>query len=928
MKISEHAERTEILVGVRAEDIHKWIDGFFDFDAFEDFLRSKKFTGHDPYDHRKFRHCVEALDEAYKAFEGKYTKEQIRAVVETHIKDDYNGYLPHREDFENGTFTEKYHDHEERVETESILSQTELSDYFKGNLYYNKKKNRKKLTTGFQLRIVLPTILAIVLFVSSVFTVILPVFRGNMLEGKREMIKELTAAAISVIEYNIDLEKKGVLSREEAQHRSVTEIEAMRYGDENKDYFWITDMYPRMIMHPYRTDLKGKDLSEYKDVMNKSGKKLFVEFVKIVEAQKEGYVEYLWQWKDDETRVVPKLSFVKEIPTWGWVIGTGIYIDDVEEEIASLTKHIILMFSLIAGVLALILTYVIFQSHRINTDLLKAETGLIEAKDRYRALVEASNEGHILTVEGESIYSNFTLQKMLGYSGDEIAAMKAWNILAPESKVNEYGIEHLKMLLSGRTMSGEFEAQALTKTGELLDVVIATTRIFFLEKKGHVISIRKILRKKGNDLMASFGGTQFHPGSIFITRKVKEICRTVNEDEAHPDTENIAQDTPVFEALKFMNSTQSDTLNVIDEQGKIIGIVGYYDIAMMYTGLPTGMLYEIENSENVGHVIRTLNRTPDLIREMTVQGASSDSLRETISKMYSAAIKLFTKISIEEVGIPPVKFAFISVGSVGRQEMTMFSDQDNALIFEDTQDINKAKKYFVRLADKVCSKLNKAGYPFCPGGIMAVNPKWCLPLSEWKNKFSDWIENATPDSILETNVFFDMRHEYGEEQLVQELQRFVQEIVGQNPQFFIHFAQNCLAYKEPLSLRGKIKAESKDGAKTFNIKDNLLPIVNFARLYALKNNITEPGTIQRLHTLLEENILEPQEYHELVYVFNHLWHLGCYNQIASYSDLKKANHELDLVQLTNIERLNLKNALSEISTFQAKIREDFLDVVI
>ncbi|MBN2788779.1 MAG: cache domain-containing protein [Candidatus Delongbacteria bacterium] len=924
MKTSEHADRTEKLVGIRAEDIHKWIDGFFDFDGFEDFLRSEKLTGYDPYDHRKFRHCIEALDEAYQTFADKYTKEQIKAVFESHIKDDYNGYIPHREDFENGTFTEHYHENDGREESESILSETELSDYFKGKFYTQSKKKNKKITTGFQLRIVLPTILAIILFVSSVFTVILPVFRSNMLERKKEMIKELTAAAISVIEFNIDLEKKGTLTREEAQNKSIIEIEAMRYGDENKDYFWITDMYPRMVMHPYRTDLKGQDLSDFKDVMNKSGKYLFVEFVKIVKAQKEGYVEYLWQWKDDESRVVPKLSFVKGIPEWEWIIGTGVYINDVEDEIALLSKNITIIFSFIAGLLILILTYVIFQSRRINNDLLKADAGLIEAKDRYKALVEASNEGHILEVEGENVYSNFTLQKMLGYSGKEISSMKTVDLLVPDSKVNEEGLNHLKKLSSGKTMSGEFEAQVLTKTGEILDVVITTARIFFLKKKGHVISVRKILRKKSNDMMISYSGNQYNPGSIFATKKVKDICRKTTEEDKS-DTEKISSETPVFEALEVMKNSERDNLNVIDENGKIIGIVGYYDIAMMYSGLPTGMLFEIENSENVGHVIRTLNRLPDLIKEMTAQGIRSDTLRETISKMYTAAIKLFIKISLEESGEPPVKFAFLSLGSTARQEMTMFSDQDNALIFEDTQDIDKAKKYFIRFADKVCTKLNKAGYPFCPGGIMAVNPKWCLSLTEWKDNFTEWIENATPESILEINVFFDIRCDYGEEKLVTDLQDHIKEKTEQNPAFFINFAQNCLRYREPLNLLGRIKAESKDGAKTFNIKDNLIPIVNFGRLYALKNHVTEPSTVKRLHALYEKDILKDKEYHEIVYVFNHLWHLRFYNQIISHSELKKADNELDLEQLTDIERLNLRNVLAEISNFQARISSDFLD---
>jgi len=522
-------------------------------------------------------------------------------------------------------------------------------------------------------------------------------------------------------------------------------------------------------------------------------------------------------------------------------------------------------------------------------------------------------------VEGEIVYSNHTLQEMLGYSGKEISSLKVWKLLVPDSKTNEYALE----LSSGRTMSGEHGAQVMTKTGEILDVVITTTRIFFLKKKGYVISIRKILRKKSNDLLVSYGRTQDHPGSIFVTKKVQEICRTATEEDISI-TEKIAADTPVFEALEVMKNTENDNLNVVDDKGKIIGKVGYYDIAMMYAGSPMGMLYEIENSENVGHVIRTLNRLPDLIKEMTAQGIRSDTLRETISKMYSPALKLFIKISMKEVGEPPVRFAFLSLGSVARQEMTMFSDQDNALIFEDTQDIEKAKKYFIRFADKVCSKLNKAGYPFCPGGIMAVNPRWCLSLSEWKKKFAVWIQNATPISILEINVFFDIRCDYGDDLLVKDLQEFIKEKIEQNPGFFIHFAQNCLRYKEPLNLLGRIKAESKDGTKTFNIKDNLIPIVNFGRLYALKNNITEPSTIKRLRALLEKNILKDQKYHEIVYVFNQLWHLRFYNQIVSHSELKKVDDELDLERLTDIERLNLRNVLSEISNFQARISNDFL----
>ena len=109
----------------------------------------------------------------------------------------------------------------------------------------------------------------------------------------------------------------------------------MRYGPESKDYFWINDMQPRLIMHPYRTDLEGKDIAGFTDP---SGKHLFVEVVRTVKNSGAGYVDYQWQWKDDPDRIVPKISYVKGFDPWGWIIGTGIYVEDVHTEIAAITR--------------------------------------------------------------------------------------------------------------------------------------------------------------------------------------------------------------------------------------------------------------------------------------------------------------------------------------------------------------------------------------------------------------------------------------------------------------------------------------------------------------------------------------------------------------------------------------------------------------
>ena len=182
----------------------------------------------------------------------------------------------------------------------------------------------------FFLSIVLPSILAIGLFILSMFIFILPSFEKNIMDKKKEMISELTNTAWSLLEEYDKEYKNQNFTLDEAQKMAAFKIEKIRYGAEYKDYFWIIDSHPTMIMHPYRPELINSDLTDYKDP---NGKKLFTEASILVSQQGEGFIDYMWQWKDDSTRIVPKLSYVKGYQPWGWIVGTGIYLEDVNEEI-------------------------------------------------------------------------------------------------------------------------------------------------------------------------------------------------------------------------------------------------------------------------------------------------------------------------------------------------------------------------------------------------------------------------------------------------------------------------------------------------------------------------------------------------------------------------------------------------------------------
>ncbi len=856
MQIARHADRSEALAGLRAEDIHQWIDGFFDADSFSDFQRSGPRPDYDPFNHRKYRHCAEALDDAYRIFGGRYSRDQIKAVFESHIRDDYQGYIPSLEDFENGTFTGKYHECGGGEDLKSILSEAELADYFKGKAY---PPNRApKVSPRFYWRIVWPTVFAALLFAVSSHSIIVPLFRRNMLSQKKSHIRELTRTAASAIAFYVHQEESGQMTRAAAQAEAAAELAQLRYGDDGKDYFWITDMHPVMVMHPYRPDLAGRDLTDYTDHEDKSGKRLFVEFVRLVEDGGEGYLAYDWQWKDDPSRIAPKLSYVRGIPAWDWIIGTGIYIHDVETEMARLSRNLLTADILIFLVLVVILGNLLFQSRRIELERHRAETGLREAKDRYRALVDASGEGYLLEIDGRTIYSNQTIQAMTGYSEAELASMDVVNLLDTGAEVNAFAAGHLRKLYKGEAPSAVFEAVLKTRTGTVLDVQASSSRIFLSQKNGHVIVFRSLNRS--------------HEGTL---RGFHQPVATTLADNDRP-----GRDLPL----------------------------------------------RIRQCLTDGEVLHALEELPRHIRILTDRGVRPDYLRQLIGEAFDASVQRFAALSLETAGDPPVPFAFLSLGSNARHEMTLFSDQDNALIFDDVPEarLTDTRRWFLRLGDDVCGRLRQAGFPYCPGGIMAANPKWCLNLTEWKCRFETWIREASPQAILEVNVFLDLRCAFGSEPLVRQLRDHVHLKTGEHPEFLMHYARNCLLYKAPLTLFGHLKVNRQDGKTVVNLKACIKPFETFARLYALKHRLSETGTHDRIRQLCRLDVLQEQNAREMCYALDYLWRLRFYHQLATEDGL--VDDELDLQSLTDIERLNLQNVVAAIPAFQTRLSYDFLGV--
>jgi methyl-accepting chemotaxis protein len=148
-------------------------------------------------------------------------------------------------------------------------------------------------------------------------------FRQELMALKMEYLKSQVQTAMSILDA---VANDANLNPADKQKQAFALVKALRYGPESKDYFWINDLHPRMVMHPYKPEMDGQDLTDNKDP---NGKRLFVEFARVGKESGEGFVDYLWP-KYGADKPQPKLSFVKLFKEWGWVVGTGLYIDDID----------------------------------------------------------------------------------------------------------------------------------------------------------------------------------------------------------------------------------------------------------------------------------------------------------------------------------------------------------------------------------------------------------------------------------------------------------------------------------------------------------------------------------------------------------------------------------------------------------------------
>ncbi len=383
----------------------------------------------------------------------------------------------------------------------------------------------------------------------------------------------------------------------------------------------------------------------------------------------------------------------------------------------------------------------------------------------------------------------------------------------------------------------------------------------------------------------------------------------------------------VFEALMTMMQQNVKHLAATDEGGKVVGVVTNGDLLAAQGHSPLLMIREISTAGDLESITEAHKRLPWVIQSLINSGAKSKIINRLVTTISDAILQKLIRFTLDAMGEPPCPFVFMIMGSEGRKEQTLKTDQDNAIVYTDVSSDSRktVQTYFEAFGEKVCTWLDQAGYAFCEGGVMAMNPKWCQPLSVWKQYFSHWIHTAEAEDLLQSSIFFDFRGAFGEMALVEDLQKHLFDSLSGWVGFFRHLTQNALHFKPPLGFFRNFVVESKgEHRDAFNIKDAMMPIVDFARIYALNHRIEETNTQERLHRLFLKGVLSREEYHELEQAYSFLMQLRFVRQItAIIEENEKPDNYVVPKKLSRIEQTMLKEIFKRTEKFQSKLDFDF-----
>jgi CBS domain-containing protein len=372
--------------------------------------------------------------------------------------------------------------------------------------------------------------------------------------------------------------------------------------------------------------------------------------------------------------------------------------------------------------------------------------------------------------------------------------------------------------------------------------------------------------------------------------------------------------------ISYLCLTKDGTTNT-----KAVGILSKHDVMVALGNNPAVLIKALKRAKKAKEIKPIRARIMQLLQGYLDQNIPMTLISKIITELNEACTTRVIEISLEKMSSPPpVKFAWLALGSQGRSEQMLHTDQDNAIVYENVSDVFKdeTRIYFLKFATLVNKGLFEIGYDYCPAEMMASNPKWCMSLDEWKNQVYHWITNPGKNEVLLSFIFFDYSLTYGDAAIVDELSESIFENVKANPIFYVHLVSGALQSPSPTGFFRQFLVE-QDGANKdhFDIKRRaLMPLTDAARVLILSHSVKSiSNTAERFEKLAE---LEPNNrelYLSCSYSFKALLKFRTKQGLLHHD----SGQFIALESLSKMEKIKLKRTFKTIKELQELISVRF-----
>ncbi|WP_170324634.1 DUF294 nucleotidyltransferase-like domain-containing protein [Ruegeria arenilitoris] len=358
----------------------------------------------------------------------------------------------------------------------------------------------------------------------------------------------------------------------------------------------------------------------------------------------------------------------------------------------------------------------------------------------------------------------------------------------------------------------------------------------------------------------------------------------------------------------------------VAEGGKLVGIVTQTDLTHYQAVSSAELVRQIALANSASEMAQVTAEIPQLLVQLVAAGNRHEIVTRLITDIADTATRRLLMLAEKKLGPPPVPYLWLACGSQGRQEQTGVSDQDNCLVLDDrVTDGDMA--YFTELAKFVSDGLDTCGYFYCPGDMMATNPRWCQPVRVWRDYFKGWIAKPNPEAQMLASVMFDLRPIGGAFELFTDLQSDTLAAANANSIFVAHMISNSLKHTPPLGLlRGFATIRSGEHRNTLDLKHNgVVPVVDLARVYSLQGQLTEANTRARLKAAEAAGVLSPAGARDILDAYDLIAETRLEHQVRLVKSGEKPDNYLPPSALSDFERSHLRDAFVVVKTMQSAV---------